>query len=255
MVKRVTLAFAVLLVAAVLTACGGPIPTPNDFPPPPTGWQTVQAGRPTATPFAPATPTAPPVGGAPSAPATRPPSITLARVERVEIRVLESFPVRVQAVARGHYPDGCTHIADVSQVRDGNRIIVTITTKRPPDAMCTMALTPFEEVVDVNVSGLRKGDYKVAVNAVEASFTLTQDNNTSTLPQPATPYPHLAWSDVEALILAGQATDIMQSHALEVTIRLKDGHTVVATEPRIDYVLELIRRCGSACANTRYATE
>jgi hypothetical protein len=185
----------------------------------------------------------------------RPPLGLLARVERVEIRVLESFPVRVQAVARGNHPDGCTHIADASQVRDGSRITVTLTTARAPDALCTMMLVPFEEVIDLNMQGLRKGNYTVTVNGVEAAFTLAQDNLTSTMPQPATPYPRLAWSDAERLILTGQAADIMQTHALEVTIRLKDGRIVASSEPRIDYVLELLRRCGSACANTAFATE
>lgn len=230
-------------------ACGGPVPTPNDFPPPPTAWQTIQPGQATSRPTAPA------VGSETAAPTVRPPLGILARVERVEISVLESFPVRVQAIARGNHPDGCTHIADVSQVRDGNRITVTLTTSRPPDALCTMMLVPFEQVIDLNVQGLRKGDYKVAINGVEAAFTLAQDNIISTMPRPSTPYPRLAWSDAETLILAGQATDIMQTHALEVTIRLKDGRTVAASEPRIDYVLEVLRRCGSACANTGFATE
>lgn len=246
---RVIAAAGILLAAATLSTCGGPAATPGEFPPPPTISPTAEPVRPTAAP------TAPPAGSATAAPPARPLPGTPARVERVEIRILESFPVRVQAIARGNHPDGCTHIADVSQVRDGNRITVTLTTSRPPDALCTMMLVPFEQVIDLNVQGLRKGDYKVAINGVEAAFTLAQDNIISTMPRPSTPYPRLAWSDAETLILAGQATDIMQTHALEVTIRLKDGRTVAASEPRIDYVLEVLRRCGSACANTGFATE
>lgn len=246
---RVIAAVGILLAAATLSTCGGPAATPGEFPPPPTISPTVQPVRPTAAP------NAPPAGSATAAPPARPLPGTPARVERVEIRILESFPVRVQAIARGNHPDGCTHIADVGQARDGSRITVTVITARPPDALCTMALVPFEETIDVNVLGLRKGNYTVAVNGVEATFALAQDNVISTMPQPATPYPRLAWSDAESLILAGQATDIMQTHALEVTIRLKDGRTVAAMEPRIDYVLELLRRCGNPCATTGFATE
>ncbi|MBI5879953.1 MAG: hypothetical protein HZB53_20080 [Chloroflexi bacterium] len=257
---RITLVASFALVAA-LAACGAPVPTPNDFPPPPTGWPTAQAGRPTATPIASATPrptppTATPAsGGAPGAATLRPPLMTLARIESVQVRILEGVPTRVQAVVRGAFPDGCTSIAGIVQGRDGNRFIITVNTKRPADAMCTMALVPFEDVVELSMQGLPRGTYTVVANSVEASFTLTQDNTVSTLPQVATPHPRVAWSDAEALILAGQASEIMQTHALEVTLWLKDGRTVVSTEPRIDAALAVIRRCGAACANTRYATE
>jgi hypothetical protein len=98
-----------------------------------------------------------------------------AAVESVELTVLESLPVQVRARARGSLPDGCTEIAGVEQVIQGNDIVITLFTERPSDAICTQALVPFEEVIPVDVNGLRAGDYRVIVNGVGAPLRLEAD--------------------------------------------------------------------------------
>jgi hypothetical protein len=97
-------------------------------------------------------------------------------VESVELIMLESFPVQVQAVAKGYMPDGCTSIDQITQTQQGNVFEVKITTKRPADAMCTQALVPFEERVALKVVGLKAGAYTVNVNGVKSTFEFTVDN-------------------------------------------------------------------------------
>ncbi|HVF24823.1 MAG TPA: hypothetical protein VNA23_02990, partial [Anaerolineales bacterium] len=98
-----------------------------------------------------------------------------ADVQSVEIQVLESYPLQVNAIARGYLPDsGCTTLADVSQTRSGNTFTVTVMTKYNPQALCAQALTPFEQVISLDVSSLLPGTYIVIVNAVEASFQLPE---------------------------------------------------------------------------------
>jgi uncharacterized protein YgiM (DUF1202 family) len=97
----------------------------------------------------------------------------LADVQSVEIQILESDPVQVNAIARGYLPDsGCTTIADVSQVRNGNTFMIIMKTKYDPQALCAQVLTPFEQVISLDVSSLLPGTYIVIVNAVETSFKL-----------------------------------------------------------------------------------
>lgn len=100
----------------------------------------------------------------------------LALVESVEIMMLESFPVQVRVVAKGNLPDGCTKIDQIIQARQENTFEIKITTTRPADAVCTLALVPFEENVALDVVGLKAGVYLVTVNGVSNSFELSTDN-------------------------------------------------------------------------------
>lgn len=104
------------------------------------------------------------------------PNIGMAVVEAIKILILESFPVQVQVIARGQLPDGCTKIGQINQQRNGTTFVVTITTSRPVQAFCTLALVPFEEVIVLDVLGLAAGVYTVEVNDVSDSFSLAVDN-------------------------------------------------------------------------------
>ncbi len=80
-----------------------------------------------------------------------------AKVDSIEIRILESFPVQVQVIARGFLPDGCTTIDTVSVDRQGNTFTIRITTQRPADAICTQEVVPFEHTIPLDVQGLQAG--------------------------------------------------------------------------------------------------
>ena len=112
-----------------------------------------------------------PTDGPPPEPQT--PPVTKADVQNVEIQILESFPVQVNAIARGQFPDsGCTTIAGASQSRSGNTFTVTLTTKTDPNALCSQVITPFEYPISLDVSSLLPAQYIVNVNGVETSFEL-----------------------------------------------------------------------------------
>jgi hypothetical protein len=112
----------------------------------------------------------------PSAPIVEQPVIPVsgtASVQSVEIEVLETNPILANAILRGQLPDaGCTTIASIDQVRAGNTINLTVNTTTDPGALCAQALTPFEQIVSLDVSGLAPAQYVVNVNGVEQSFYL-----------------------------------------------------------------------------------
>ena len=120
-----------------------------------------------------------------AAPATPSPIVTevptlasVAVVKSIEILLLESFPLQVHAVIRGDLPDaGCTTIASVDQVREGNTFKLNLITTTDPLALCAPALTPFEEVVPLDVQDLPAGTYTVQAGAVQATFELSVDNS------------------------------------------------------------------------------
>lgn len=100
-----------------------------------------------------------------------------ADVQSVEIQILESYPLQVNAIARGILPDsGCTSITDVSQSRAGNVFTVVVLTKTNPQVVCAQMLTPFEQTIPLDVSSLIPGTYIVHVNGVEASFVLPESH-------------------------------------------------------------------------------
>lgn len=100
----------------------------------------------------------------------------IANVENINILTLESFPVQINVIAEGYLPDGCTEIDEINTEREGNNFNITITTKRPKDAICTQAIEDFKETIPLEVQGLRAGNYTVNVNGVTGSFELAVDN-------------------------------------------------------------------------------
>jgi inhibitor of cysteine peptidase len=99
-----------------------------------------------------------------------------ANVEKIDIMILESFPVQIQVVAEGYLPDGCTEISEVKTEKVGNAFNINISTIRPKDAVCTQALVNFTQIIPLEVQGLKAGNYTVNVNGVKGSFNLAVDN-------------------------------------------------------------------------------
>jgi inhibitor of cysteine peptidase len=178
-----------------------------------------------------------------------------ASIDSVEIAILESFPVQVQAVVKGNLPDGCTQIKEATTTFADDTFHVNLTTERSADAVCTQALVPFEEIIPLDVAGLLKGDYTVDVNGVTETFELLTDNILGTAYPSLVQGETISWEEAQALFLSGEVVQVVQLHSLQVTLTLKDGRQVVTLEPSIDEVLRLIEACGEPCADLMVATE
>jgi inhibitor of cysteine peptidase len=103
-------------------------------------------------------------------------TVNLANVNTIEIMLLESFPVQVNVGASGEHPDSCTKVDEITTRREGNIFVVTISAFRPADAMCAEVITPYEEVIALDVVGLKAGVYTVEVNGIRDTFELQTDN-------------------------------------------------------------------------------
>jgi len=130
----------------------------------------------------------------------------VAMVDSVDVRILESFPVQVQVVVQGNLPDGCTEIDEAIVEREGDRFDVTLTTRRPADALCTQAIIPYEQIIPLNVDELPAGEYTVNVNDVTETFTLESSDTAAvaTPPAPDAPSDSLALAALAELALAEQ---------------------------------------------------
>jgi inhibitor of cysteine peptidase len=99
-----------------------------------------------------------------------------ATVQSIEIMVLESFPVQIKVNARGYLLDGCTRIDKITTEKKDNTFLVRINTVRPADTFCTEVIAPFQELISLDVYGLKAGIYIVDVNGINGTFELVTDN-------------------------------------------------------------------------------
>lgn len=143
----------------------------------------------------------PALGDAPDAALGSQGSVPLsnATINSMDIMLLESFPVQVNAVIKGSLPNNCAVIKQVNQGKSGNRFDIAIATTLEGGGMCAEQPQPFEEVVSLDVVGLPAGSYTVTVssaNSVSNNFALTVDNT----PPQSPPTPELIGASINGIV-------------------------------------------------------
>ncbi len=119
---------------------------------------------------------------------TNPPAATLPpaqpSITGLDIITFEARPVQVNVVVRGvSYAEWCAAYRQVEQARQGQQFILGLrVSPRNPNESCP--LTPFEQVVPLEVDDLTAGTYQVIGNSISATFTLTVDNRPETATTP-----------------------------------------------------------------------
>jgi hypothetical protein len=66
---------------------------------------------------------------------------------------------------------------------------------------------------------------------------------------------YVDWSQAEAVLLKGEVTEVYQTHTLHVTLVLTNGNIILAIEPELDEVINVVERCGDLCKDVILATE
>lgn len=99
-----------------------------------------------------------------------------AKIQSIDILILESFPVQVHVRITGTLSDSCTTLEQITQKREDTTFILEVTTKRPVDVMCAQVMATFYESVSLDVAGLKAGTYTVEVNNMKDTFVLQIDN-------------------------------------------------------------------------------
>jgi heat shock protein HslJ len=96
-------------------------------------------------------------------------------VDGIDLLVMESFPVQVEAIVRGNLSNGCVVLDGVSVKRTDQGFLIEVETHVEGD-FCTQAQVPFEERVSLDVLGLPAGTYTVRAGEVSADLTFDVDN-------------------------------------------------------------------------------
>jgi hypothetical protein len=65
----------------------------------------------------------------------------------------------------------------------------------------------------------------------------------------------IVWDEAVSLLMDGQVKQVAQTHALEVTLTLRNGTEMKTVEPVIDAVFQVINECGDVCQDMILMTE
>jgi hypothetical protein len=120
----------------------------------------------------------------------------LATVEDIEIKTLESQPIRIDVVSRGYLPDSCTYIQTTNQGKEGQFISISIITGRPSNIECAQQKQPFELHTNLDGTNLIPGEYTIAVNGVVRTFVIPLEQAT---PVPNARLSGIVWHDLCAV--------------------------------------------------------
>ena len=88
----------------------------------------------------------------------------LTNISRVEVRIQESYPMRVSLDVDGEHPDGCEYPVVVGQQRQGNTVAIEVYREVPPDVVCPMILKPYRDTIHLDGS-FESGEYIINVNS------------------------------------------------------------------------------------------
>lgn len=93
-----------------------------------------------------------------------------AQVESVEVQIIQSDPVQVNAIVRGNLTESCATLSGSQTTYASNTFQIKLMTKSPTDRGCAQVTTPYERTIPLDMSGLTSDTYIVIVNGVSTSF-------------------------------------------------------------------------------------
>jgi hypothetical protein len=180
--RRLLAMAPVMLLVALLAACGSSAPTevaearprlPQLIQitviPEPTA---VSTNTPTATPTLPAPTATPTLPAATPAATSEAMALRPARVASFDVGYTQGFPVTVTLTVRGAFDDLCSEIGRVAQARTNDGLAMALYLNRPRDRLCVTRETPFEIEVPLDISGLDVGVYALSVNGIAGELRL-----------------------------------------------------------------------------------
>lgn len=101
----------------------------------------------------------------------------LVQVSSVGVVLFEPAPVQASVKARGNMNLICVALEAPLVTRIGSTFIVALAeTPYDPHVRCINPATEYQVSIPLDIRGLKAGIYRVVVNGVETTFTLTHDN-------------------------------------------------------------------------------
>jgi len=102
------------------------------------------------------------------------------QVQSVEIQILQTSPIQVNAIVHGNFTESCATLGEHQVQFETNTFKITLFAVSPSDRGCAQAITPFETIIRLETSNLPAGTYTVITNGVSAVFMLPPSGTTPT---------------------------------------------------------------------------
>ena len=88
----------------------------------------------------------------------------LTHINRVDVHVMEIYPMQLRLEVEGEHPDGCEYPVIVGQERRDNVIDIEVYREVPADVICPMILKPYRGTIFVD-GDFVTGEYTINVNS------------------------------------------------------------------------------------------
>jgi hypothetical protein len=141
-------------------------------------------------------------------PETTPPAeprIEPAEIESLEVITQDMASGVVLVRLRGLLANDCARIDDIVTDQQGSDFSLTVLSVVEPGENCSTDALPFEEIVELDVTGLQAGTYNVAANERQVSFELADEESE---PEP-TQEPSTTEESAEATAAAGTISGVV----------------------------------------------
>ncbi len=133
------------------------------------------------------------------------PRIEPAEIESLEVITQDMASGVVSVRLRGLLADDCARIDNIVTDQQGSDFSLTVLSVVEPGENCSTDPVPFEEIVELDVTGLQAGTYNVAANESQVSFELADEESE---PEP-TPEPSTTEESAEATPAAGTISGVV----------------------------------------------
>ena len=108
--------------------------------------------------------------------------VRMAQVESVEIQIMPTDPIQVNAIVRGSLTEACAKLGSTQLSYESNTFLIALLTTSPTDQGCAQVITPFEQTIPLDTTGLPPGEYTVKANGVSAVFSLPAEGTSTVTP-------------------------------------------------------------------------
>lgn len=165
-----------------------------------------------------------------------------AQVQSVEVQVMNTNPLQVNAVVRGNLAESCATLGQSQVSYASNVFEIKVYAISPTDRGCAQITTPFETTIALDTNGLPAGTYTVIANGVNAVFSLQSGS-----PAPTTP-PTAAPTEVPTAVPTSHGCTDSAAFVSDVTI---PDYTLMAPGVAFTKTWRL-KNSGSCSWNSRY---
>ena len=95
-----------------------------------------------------------------------------AQITSVEVRFSDMNPTQPHAFVRGNLSESCATLVEPQVSFADDTFNIKMLTSTPSDQGCIQVITPFEQVIPLDITNLAQGTYTVVANGATTAFTI-----------------------------------------------------------------------------------